>query len=200
MARHEFLAIGVSAGGLDALSTILRGLGADFPMAVCIVQHRSTESTHMCDLLQDRSALPVHDVTDKMDVEMGHVYLAPPDYHILADEGFFSLSTDVPVRYSRPSIDVFFESVADTYGRRCVGLVLTGANADGAEGLARISARGGLTIVQDPDTAEVPFMPQAALHAVPGAVVVPLDELAMYLTTVADEESPSGRIRTGLHE
>jgi two-component system, chemotaxis family, protein-glutamate methylesterase/glutaminase len=192
--RYDFLAIGVSAGGLDALTTIFSDLATDFPMAVCVVQHRSKESSSMCELLQDATSLSVQEVVDKMTYERGHIYLAPPDYHVLVEEGYFSLSTDVPVRYSRPSIDVMFLSVADALGKRAVGLVLTGANADGADGLRAITRTGGLAVVQDPATAEVPIMPQSALDAVPTARVVALADLAGFLTELGDAGA-SGRNR-----
>jgi len=192
--RYDFLAIGVSAGGLDALTTIFSGLAPDFPLSICVVQHRSRDSSAMCELLQDVSALLVQEVVDKMPIEASHVYLAPPDYHVLVEEGYFSLSTDVPVRYSRPSIDVMFQSVADVFGKRAVGLVLTGANADGADGLRRITMAGGLPVVQDPATAEVAVMPQAALNAVPESRVVPLAEMASFLTELGDAGA-SGRSR-----
>jgi two-component system chemotaxis response regulator CheB len=122
-----------------------------------------------------------------MPVEHGRIYVAPPDYHTLVEPGHFSLSTEAPVRYSRPSIDVTFSSAASSYGHRTVGIVLTGANADGAEGLRQISDRGGMAIVQDPRTAESPTMPAAAMKAVPRARVMPLAELVAYL-----RELPAG--------
>ena len=106
-------------------------------MAVTLVQHRHKDSDHLLrTLLQERTALEVREIEDKMPLERGPVYIAPPDYHTLVEPGHFSLSTEAPVRYSRPSIDVTFLSAADSYGHRTVGIVLTGANADGSEGLA----------------------------------------------------------------
>jgi two-component system chemotaxis response regulator CheB len=126
----------------------------------------------------------VFEVEDKMPIEHGHIYVAPPDYHTLIEPGHFSLSTEAPVRFSRPSIDVTFSSAADSYGHRTVGIVLTGANADGAEGLRRISDRGGLAIVQDPDTAESRPMPMAARRAVPRARVMSLDAIAAFVASL----------------
>jgi two-component system chemotaxis response regulator CheB len=126
-------------------------------------------------------------VEDKMPVEHGRIYVAPPDYHTLVEPGYFSLSTEAPVRYSRPSIDVTFASAATSYGHRTVGIVLTGANADGAEGLRQISDRGGMAIVQDPGTAESPTMPAAAAKAVARARVMPLASIVAYL-----RELPAG--------
>ena len=112
------------------------------------------------------------------------MFIAPADYHLLVERGHFSLSTDEPVRYARPSIDVALTSAADACGPRAVGVVLTGANADGADGLASIAGRGGLAIVQDPATAESPAMPRAALDAVPSARVLPLQAIAAVLAAL----------------
>jgi two-component system chemotaxis response regulator CheB len=180
----EIVVVGVSAGGLDALSTILRGLPATFSLALIIVQHRSRESTLLCELLADASPLPVAEAVDKVPVEGGQVYLAPPDYHLLVDAGYLSLSCEEPAAYSRPSIDLAFESAAYSYAERTVGVVLTGANGDGAKGLRRIVDRGGLAIVQDPATAQVPVMPSIALQLVPEAEVVPLAGIAQRLGAV----------------
>ena len=119
-----------------------------------------------------------------MSIDVGRIYVAPPDYHTLVEPGHFSLSTEAPVRYSRPSIDVTFSSAADSYAHRTVGVVLTGANADGAEGLRRISDRGGMVLVQDPATAESRLMPAAAVKAVPRARVMSLQAIAAYLTSL----------------
>jgi len=125
--------------------------------------------------------LTVHDGDDKQPIERGHVYLAPPDYHLLVEREHLALSVEGPVAFSRPSIDVLLESAAEAYGERCVGVVLTGANDDGARGLARIRELGGAAIVENPDTAERAEMPGAALAAVPDAHVAQLDEIAPLL-------------------
>ena len=138
-------------------------------------------------LLQECSQLVVCEVEDKMPLEEGHIYVAPPDYHTLIEPGHFALSTEAPVRFSRPSIDVTFNSAADAYGHRVVGVVLTGANTDGANGLLRISELGGLAIIQDPQAAESAAMPAAAQQAVPRARVMPLTRIGEYLATL-----PSG--------
>jgi two-component system, chemotaxis family, protein-glutamate methylesterase/glutaminase len=150
-----------------------------------VVQHRSRDSDALCQVLQTCSGLPVQEVVDKESVETGKIYLAPADYHLLIDDGYFALSVDEPELYSRPSIDLTFESVADSYGARAVGVVLTGANRDGARGLRRIVDRGGLALVQDPGTAEVPVMPEAALREVPEAEVITLPALAARLCDIA---------------
>ena len=185
---YDLVVVGTSWGGLAALKTLVGALPVSFRMAVTLVQHRHKDSDHVLRaLLQERSHLIVCEVEDKMPLEEGHIYVAPPDYHTLIEPGHFALSTEAPVRFSRPSIDVTFTSAADAYGHRVVGVVLTGANADGANGLRRISDLGGLALIQDPDTAESRMMPAAAREAVPRARVMALPHLAEYLVTL-----PSG--------
>ena len=185
---YDVVVVGTSWGGLAALKTLVGALPASFRMAVTLVQHRHKDSDHVLRaLLQERSPLIVCEVEDKMPLEEGHIYVAPPDYHTLIEPGHFALSTEAPVRFSRPSIDVTFTSAADAYGHRVVGVVMTGANTDGAQGLRRISDLGGLAIIQDPKTAESPTMPEAAQKAVPRARVMPLQRIGEYLPTL-----PSG--------
>jgi two-component system, chemotaxis family, protein-glutamate methylesterase/glutaminase len=180
--RYGIIAIGTSWGGLAALRELMAALPADMSIPIVVIQHRHRQSDRLlATLLQDRTRLRVCEVEDKAPVEAGAVYLAPADYHLLVDHDSFSLSTEAPVRYSRPSIDVAFESIADSYGARAVGVVLTGANADGARGLRRIQERGGLAIVQEPTTAESPTMPAAALREVPTARSLTLAGLAVLL-------------------
>jgi two-component system chemotaxis response regulator CheB len=182
---YDIVMVGTSWGGLAALRTLVAGLPEEFIMALVIVQHRHKDSDHLLRvLLQERSTLTVCEVEDKMPIEHGRVYVAPPDYHTLVETGHFSLSTEAPVRYSRPSIDVAFASAADSYTHRAVGVVLTGANADGADGLRRISERGGMAIVQDPATAESPTMPRAAAKAVPRARVMPIPDIVRFLAAL----------------
>jgi two-component system chemotaxis response regulator CheB len=182
---YDLVVVGTSWGGLAALRTLVAGLPDSFQMAVTLVQHRHKDSDHLLRaLLQERSSLEVCEVEDKMPLEHGHIYVAPPDYHTLVEPGHFALSTDAPVRYSRPSIDVTFSSAADSYAHRTVGIVLTGANADGSEGLRRISDRGGLALVQDPAGAESRLMPAAAQRAVPRARVMSLEGIVSYLVTL----------------
>ena len=179
---YDIMMVGTSWGGLAALRSLVSGLPDSLCMAVTIIQHRHKDSDHLLrTLLQERSPLPVCEVEDKMPIEHGTVYVAPPDYHTLVEQGFFSLSTEAPVRYSRPSIDVAFGTAADSYGHRTVGVVLTAANSDGAEGLRLISDRGGLAVVQDPETAESPTMPRAAARVVPRARVMPLEEIIRFV-------------------
>jgi two-component system, chemotaxis family, protein-glutamate methylesterase/glutaminase len=188
---YRVVVIGASAGGLHALRAVLSALPADFPIPIAVIQHRSRDSELLCELLQNDTPLRVLEVLDKEEMRPGSVYVAPPDYHLLVEEGFFSLSVDAPVRFSRPSIDVTFESAADSYGMDVIGVVLTGANADGAAGLARIVAGGGYAVVQDPATAEVAVMPRAARAAVPAARVLPLDEIGPHLARIRSRAVPA---------
>jgi len=189
---YEIIVIGTSWGGLSALSAVISALPTTFALPLVVVQHRSPDTAgFLAELLQGRTGLPVVEVDDKRPIVAGHVYVAPSNYHLLVERGFFSLNTDAPVRYSRPSIDVTFGSVADEYGRGTIGIVLTGANEDGALGLKRIADRGGYTIVQDPETAEGPMMPRAALRMVPRARVLPLERIASHLVTIAPRRPPA---------
>jgi two-component system, chemotaxis family, protein-glutamate methylesterase/glutaminase len=182
---YDLVVVGTSWGGLDALRTLVTGLPASFSMAVALVQHRHKNSDQLLNtLLQERSSLPVCEVEDKMPLEKGRIYVAPPDYHTLVEPGHFSLSTEGPVRFSRPSIDVTFHSAADSYGHRTVGVVLTGANVDGTEGLRRISERGGLVVIQDPSTAESSVMPSSAAANISRAKVMPMTEIPAFLATL----------------
>jgi two-component system chemotaxis response regulator CheB len=180
---HDLVAIGASWGGLDALRSLLGRLPADLDAAVVVAQHRAPDShpTALRDLLGAVTLLQVREPTDKDALRRATVYLAAPDYHLLVEGDTLALSTDEPVLYARPSIDVLFESAAESHRERCVGVVLTGANADGARGLARIVELGGVAIVQDPDSSARPEMPRAALAAVPAARVAPLAEIPSLL-------------------
>lgn len=179
------LAIGCSWGGLEALSAVLDGLPDELPAAVVVVQHRLHRPSELAGLLAKHTSWPVCEAEDKEGIAPHRVYLAPPGYHLLVDGDHFALSTEAPVRNSRPSVDVLFESVAAAYGPRVIGVVLTGANDDGAEGLRHVVAAGGVAVVQDPATAERPTMPAAALATGVDAIVVPLHELGSTLAEVA---------------
>jgi two-component system, chemotaxis family, protein-glutamate methylesterase/glutaminase len=188
--RHELVVVGASWGGLSAIREVLHGLPPDFGAPVVVVQHRSAESHPRAfrELLDASTSLAVTEVEDKQPLEPGHVYAAPPDFHTLVDGRHLELSVDAAVEYSRPSIDVLFTTAAESYRECCVGVVLTGANADGAAGLARIAALGGAAIVQDPETAERAEMPLAALSAVPAARVAGLDGIAALLAELCAQE------------
>lgn len=175
----EIVAIGASWGGLQAVGRVLAGLPERFGAAVVIAQHRrpGADSGRLPELLDRRCALHVVEAEDKLELAAGSVLVAPPDYHLLVEAGSVALSVDEPLHFSRPSIDVLLASAADAYGARAAGVVLTGANEDGAAGLARIARRGGPALVQDPAGAERSAMPAAALAAVPTAEVLALDEI-----------------------
>jgi two-component system chemotaxis response regulator CheB len=170
----DLVAIGASWGGLNTIRELLGDLPPDLDAAIVIAQHRSPEShpTAFRDLLGAVTRLRVCEAGDKDPLRPATVYIAAPDYHLLVDPGGLSLSTDEPVQFARPSIDVLLESAAESYRERCVGIVLTGANADGARGLARVAELGGTAIVQDPTEAVRDEMPRAAVAAVPSARVL----------------------------
>jgi len=180
--RPDLIVVGASAGGLKALEMVLGALPRGFPVPIVAVQHRARESGDtFVEVLGRGSPLPVHEVEDDDQLRAPGVYLAPPDYHVLIEPGRVSLSVDDPVSYSRPSIDVLFESAADAYGERVCAVLLTGANADGAKGLVRIKQAGGYAIVQDPHTAESPEMPAAGIASAAVDVVLPLEQIASEL-------------------
>lgn len=179
VARPEIIVVGASAGGLRALEVLLGALPRGFPIPIVAVQHRARESSDTyAEVLGKGTPLPVREVEDDDKLRAPGVYLAPPDYHVLIEPGRVALSIDDPVSYSRPSIDVLFESAADVYGARVCAVLLTGANADGAKGLMRIKQAGGYAIVQDPHTAESPEMPAAGIANAPVDRVLPLEQIA----------------------
>jgi two-component system chemotaxis response regulator CheB len=157
--------VGASLGGLHALEILLAGLPENFPLPMAIAQHRHKNADALSAVLQRKCALPLSEAEDKEVIAPGHVYLAPADYHLLVEVGCLALSTEAPVAYARPSINVLFESAADAYGKRVIGVILTGSSDDGAKGLATIKANGGIPIVQEPTTAQSPTMPKAAINA-----------------------------------
>jgi two-component system, chemotaxis family, protein-glutamate methylesterase/glutaminase len=183
----ELVAIGASWGGVHAVGTVLAALPVGFGAAVVVAQHRSADAAadRLAHLLDARCALRVVDAEDKQELEPGVVLLAPPDSHLLIEPGTVALSVDPHVHFSRPSIDVLLGAAADAYAERAAAVILTGANADGADGLARVAARGGTAIVQDPRTAARREMPDAALAAVPDARIVELARIGELLTALA---------------
>jgi len=165
---YELVVMGASWGGLGALERVLGGLPRGFRTPIAVAQHRSPDgsSEGLARLLGAHASMPVVDAEDKQPIEAGTVYLAPPDYHLYVEPDGFALSVDDAVLYSRPSIDVLFESAADAYRDRLIAVVLTGANEDGARGIAAVKRLGGYAIVQNPVEAEKPEMPRAALRAI----------------------------------
>jgi two-component system chemotaxis response regulator CheB len=184
--RIDAVVIGASAGGMDALSVVLSALPETLRAPIFVVLHQPRDRPSLlAELFEARCVRPVREPEDKEPIEAGTVYFAPPDYHLLVDDGAqLALSADEPVNYARPSIDVLFESASDAYGSRLLGIVLTGANHDGAAGLSAVDRAGGLAIVQDPKTAQVEVMPAAALAATRGARALPLPEIAEVLRTL----------------
>ena len=181
--------IGASWGGLAAVSSLVAALPGNFALPLAVIQHRSRHGDNLlASLLQDRTQLRVVDVEDKEPIEPGCVYVAPANYHMMVERGYLSLTTDPLVRFSRPSIDVTFISAADAYPGETLGIVLTGANDDGSRGLRHIVDRGGIAIVQSPDSAESPTMPKAALAAVPEAESLPLEKIPARLVELMRPE------------
>ena len=181
-APPELIVIGCSLGGMHALETILCALPRDFETPIAVAQHRHKKSNdRLADFFRRSCKIRVTDADDKQWIQPSTVYFAPADYHLLIEKGEFSLSVDEAVHYSRPSIDVLFESAADAYGAALIGVILTGANDDGAAGARRIKNRGGFMIAQDPKTAEAPAMPAAAIAT--GAVdqILPLENIGPFL-------------------
>ena len=172
--------MGTSAGGIEALSAVLPALPANVCAPVFVVLHLPRERpSRLVEIFAPKCAVPVREALDKEPVEPGVVYFAPPDYHLLIDEGpSIALSDDEPVHHSRPSIDVLFESAADVYGDRLMAVVLTGANEDGSSGLAAVCDAGGWAVVQEPATAQSPMMVVSALKRCPEALVLDPDGIA----------------------
>lgn len=180
--RIDAIVLGTSAGGVEALAELLPALPAHFRPALLIVQHLPKERSLLVEIFSSRCPLPVREAQDKEPVRPGTVYFAPADYHLLVDKGpLLALSVDEPVHYCRPAIDVLFESAADVYGPRLAAVLLTGANEDGATGIQAVRAAGGVTVVQQPDTARAPFMPNAALARGPADFVLSLQQLSVLL-------------------
>lgn len=185
--------VGVSAGGFKAIHSLLSGLPSDFPLPVIIVQHRKGGSdNYLIESLDRKCRLLVKEADEKEEVKQGYVYVAPADYHLLIEsEMTFSLCVDEPVCFARPSIDVLFESAARAFGSRLIGIILTGANDDGSKGIREIKERGGITIAQDPQTAEYDVMPLSAISTNAVDFVLPLDEIPSFLISLLEENSDS---------
>lgn len=182
MKPPEIIVVGCSLGGMHAIGTILESLSDDFCVPIAVCQHRHKASSEaLPSFFRRETGLCVVDVEDKQWVKPGCVYLAPADYHLLVSRGEFSLSTEAAVGFSRPSIDVMFESAAHAYRDRVTAIVLTGANNDGARGAREIKRLGGIVIVQDPATAEAPVMPQATIDAVRVDRILPLERIGPFL-------------------
>jgi two-component system chemotaxis response regulator CheB len=183
----EAVVVGASAGGVDALIGLLRALTPDFAPAILIVMHvPEKKGSLLPNVLSPHCVLPLREAEDKAPVEAGHVYVAPPGYHLLVEpDRTLALSVDEPVNFCRPSIDLLFESAAYAYGRHLLGIVLTGANEDGARGLEAIRSAGGLAWVQEPETALADVMPRSAIRRAGADRILPLPQLATELAAIA---------------
>jgi two-component system chemotaxis response regulator CheB len=180
---YDLVCIGASWGGLQAVGQVLRDLPAelDLPIAIAQHRHRDSQAETLAELLQTKTDRPVLDVEDKMPIASGHVYIAPPNYHLLVERGSFALSVDEHIQYARPSIDVLFETAAHAYGAGVIGIILTGANADGALGLARIKKAGGVALIQDPLGAARRTMPDAAIAATTADAILPVEAIGNFI-------------------
>jgi two-component system, chemotaxis family, protein-glutamate methylesterase/glutaminase len=187
-ARPEAVVVGASAGAVDALSALLPTLPEDYPLPVMVVVHIPPErNSLLADLFRAKCRVQVREADDKEPIVGGTVYFAPPDYHLLVElDRRLSLSSDEPVSFSRPSIDVLFESAAEAYGPALIGIVLSGANRDGARGLRAVLDAGGTALVQDPNLAQAREMPTAALADCPEALSMSPEEMAVFLQKVVN--------------
>jgi len=176
----------VSAGGLFALTTILSGLPRDFSLPVIIVQHRSREETTLLEeVISHKCLIRVKQADEKEAIAAGAVYFAPPDYHLLIEhDRSFSLSVEAPLNYSRPAIDILFETAAAAYQSSLLAIILTGASSDGSEGVKSVKRMGGTTIAQDPAEADYPFMPQSAIATGMTDRILSLQQIRNYLLSL----------------
>jgi two-component system chemotaxis response regulator CheB len=176
----EAIVIGVSAGAVDALARILPVLPGNYPLPVVIVVHLPPDTDSLIvDLFGKKCSIDVVEAEDKAPVLPGRAYFAPPNYHLQIENDFhFSLSNDVPVHFSRPAVDVLFQTAADAYEDRVMGVVLTGASCDGAAGLRSIVNAGGAALIQRPEDAFMSIMPEAAIQSCPEAKILSLEQIA----------------------
>lgn len=184
--KYAAVVIGASAGGIQALRSILASLSSDFSLPIIVVQHRPpTLDNFFVDSLNTAPHLLIKEADDKEPIKPKHVYFAPANYHLLVEQNkTLSLSVDAKVRYSRPSIDILFSTASDAYFSQLIGIILTGANDDGTEGLKHIKAHGGLTIAHDPQTAVSPEMPRSAIREKVIDKILSLTEIAHFLNTI----------------
>lgn len=183
--KFEAVAIGCSSGGFHALEKILCSLPKEFNLPILVVQHLQPQSQSlMAGILQEKCVVQIKEADDKESIQPGVTYIAPPNYHLLVEEGpQLALSVDEKVNYARPSIDVLFESAADFYKDSLIGIILTGASNDGAKGLRRVKEQGGLAVVQNPEFAESRTMPEAAIREVEVDHIMPLNMIADFLVS-----------------
>jgi two-component system chemotaxis response regulator CheB len=184
--NYEAIVIGVSSGGMNAMKVMFSLIPKEFNTPIIIVQHISSQSENLwIRLLNDKSNLYIKEADEKESIEHGKVYIAPPNYHLLIERNkTFSLTVDERVNFARPSIDVLFESAAEAYKNKLIGVILTGSNNDGTNGLKRIKEYGGLTIVQDPATAESNYMPASAIAAMQMDYILTLENIIKLLIKI----------------
>lgn len=180
--KHAIVVVGGSRGSSNALARLLRGLAPDFPLPVVVVIHRDRESgDELIHFIRQSTALPVTEAEEKQAIQARHVYVAAADYHLLVEESGLALSTEGQVSAARPSIDVLFESAAQVWGERTVGMILSGTGSDGAHGLAEVQRRGGVAMVQDPAEAEFPEMPKSSIAACATAQILSIPQIVRLL-------------------
>jgi two-component system chemotaxis response regulator CheB len=184
----DVVAIAASAGGLDALSTIFKGLPADFLLAIAVVQHLHPKRTsYMVDILKRRTKLKIHQAQDGETLSAGTIFIAPPDWHLLIDtNGRIRLQKTKPVHFVRPSADILFTTLAESYRERAIAVVLTGTGVDGSHGLINLKKAGGTTIAQDQQTSKFFGMPEAAIKTGCVDYILPLEKIAVKLQTLAE--------------
>jgi len=193
--QYEAIVIGVSSGGMNALKFIFSALPAGFRLPIIIVQHISAHSDNeWINILNDKSNLTIKEADEKEKIEIGNVYIAPANYHLLIEnDKTFSLTIDEYVNFARPSIDVLFESGAEAYKDKLIGMVLTGSNNDGTKGIKRIKELGGMAIIQDPETAESSYMPASAIAAIEPDYILSLEKIIQLLIKITRPNSGSYR-------
>ena len=184
--KYETIVIGVSSGGMNVMKIMFSLLPKDFNTPIIIVQHISPRSDNKwIKLLNEKSNLPIKEADEKEKIEKGNVYIAPPNYHLLIEKNkTFSLTIDERVNFARPSIDVLFDSAAEAYENKLIGIVLTGSNNDGTNGIKRIQEYGGLTIIQNPETAESAYMPKSAIVAIQPDYILSIEEIIKLLIKI----------------
>ena len=194
---ESVVAIGLSADGLNAIRTVLEGLPAGIDAPILIVMHRAPQAVpRLAQVIARSCSLPVKEAAPLDPLERGHVYLAPPDAHLVVEDGHLQLQHTERVTFARPSIDVLFRSVANTYGPRAVGVILSGAGSDGARGLQAIRAGGGATIVQDPKEAKFGHLPKAAIAADGIDFRVPLADISPTILAIVERRRERPTVET----